>query len=127
MRRLLVVSAVVEAGTGLGVLLAPSVLAQTLLGGPLEGPVALTVARVGGAGLLALGIACWLSRHEGRALVAAMLFYNVAAVAILGYAAVGLAVSAVGLWPAIGLHTALAIWCAGALRSTPLDQTTTNP
>jgi multisubunit Na+/H+ antiporter MnhG subunit len=116
MKRLLVVSAVIEAGTGLGVLLAPSVLAQTLLGGPLEGPVALTVARVGGAGLLALGVACWLSRNEGRALVVAMLFYNVAAVAILTYAALGLALSGIGLWPAIGLHTALAGWCAAALK-----------
>jgi hypothetical protein len=116
MKRLLVVSAVIEAGTGLGVLLAPSVLAQTLLGGPLEGPVALTVARVGGAGLLALGVACWLSRNEGRGLVVAMLFYNVAAVAILAYAALGLALSAIGLWPAIGLHTALAIWCAATLK-----------
>jgi hypothetical protein len=50
MKNLLVFTAVVEAGTGLGGLLAPSVLAQTLLGGPLEGPVALTVARVGRCG-----------------------------------------------------------------------------
>jgi hypothetical protein len=116
MKKLLVITAAIEAGTGLGALLAPSVLAQTLLGGPLEGPIALTVARVGGAGLLALGIACWLSRNEGRPLVAAMLFYNVAAVAILAYAAVGFGLSSVGLWPAIGLHTALAIWCAAALK-----------
>ena len=116
MKRLLTVSSVVEAGTGLGVLIAPSVLAQTLLGGSLEGPVALTVARVGGAGLLALGLACWLSRNDGRPLVMAMLFYNVAAVAILAYAAVGLALSGAGLWPAIGLHTALAVWCAAALK-----------
>lgn len=114
MRRLLIVSGVVEAGTGLGVLLAPSVLAQTLLGGPVEGPVALTVARVGGAGLLTLGIACWLARNDGRALVRAMLFYNVAAVAILAYAALCLALSSIGLWPAIGLHTVLAGWCVVA-------------
>ena len=116
MKRLLVVSAVVEAGTGLGVLIAPSLLAQTLLGGPLEGPVVLTVARIGGAGLHALGIACWLSRNDGRPLVMAMLFYNVAAVAILAYAAVGLALSSIGLWPVIGLHTAMAVWCAGTLK-----------
>lgn len=127
MKRLLMASAVVEAGTGLGALLAPSVLAQALLGGPLEGSAALTVARVGGAGLLALGIACWLSRNDGHALVVAMLFYNVAAIAVLTYAAVSLALSGTGLWPAIGLHTALAVWCAIALKSTPLHQTTSNP
>jgi hypothetical protein len=116
MKKLLVITAAIEAGTGIGLLVVPAVIARVLLGGTLEGPAALTVARVGGAGLLALGIACWVSRNEGRALVAAMLFYNVAAVVILAYAAVGLALFAIGLWPAIGLHIALAIWCAAALK-----------
>lgn len=119
MKKLLVITAIIEAATGIGLLAAPSALARLLLGAPLEGPVTLTVARVGGAGLLTIGVACWLSRHDGRALAVAMLFYNVAAVAILAYAAVGLALSGIGLWPAIGLHTALAGWCVAALKSSP--------
>jgi hypothetical protein len=117
MKKLLTITAIIEAATGVGLLVAPAVLAQVLLGGALDGPVALTVARVGGAGLLTIGVACWLSRNDGRALVGAMLLYNIAAVAILGYAAVGLALSGIGLWPAIGLHTALAAWCVAALKS----------
>ena len=116
MKKLLVITAALEAGTGLGLLAAPSVIAQVLLGGTFEGSVALTVARVGGAGLLTIGIACWLARDNGRAMVMAMLFYNVAAVAILAYAAVGFALSGIGLWPAVALHTALAGWCVAALR-----------
>jgi hypothetical protein len=126
MKKLLTITAIIEAATGVGLLAAPAVLAQLLLGGTLDGPVALTVARVGGAGLLTIGVACWLSRNDGRALVVAMLLYNIAAVAILVYAAVVLALSAIGLWPAIGLHTALAAWCAVVLKSTPLHKTTTN-
>ncbi|HWL95067.1 MAG TPA: hypothetical protein VNT79_16220 [Phycisphaerae bacterium] len=117
MKKLLVTTAAIEAGTGLGLLIVPSVLARLLLGAPLDGPVALTVARVGGAGLITIGVACWLARDDGRALVVAMLFYNVAAVAILAHAAGGLALSGIGLWPAIALHTVLAGWCAAALKS----------
>jgi hypothetical protein len=126
MKHLLAITAAIESGTGIGLLIAPSVPARLLLGAPLDGPVALTVARVGGAGLLTLGVACWLARNSGRALVVAMLFYNVAALAILAYAAVGLALSGLGLWPAIGLHTTLAGWCAAALMSSP-PQTTADP
>ena len=115
MKKLLIITAVLEAATGIGLLVVPSALSRVLLGSPLDGPVALTLARVGGAGLLTIGIACWLARDHGRALVVAMLFYNVAAVAILGYAALGLALSGIGLWPAIGLHTALAGWCAAQI------------
>ncbi len=116
MKRLLVITAVLEAGTGLGLIVVPSMVAQVLLGGTLDSPAAVTVARVAGAALLALAVACWLARDNGRALIVAMLFYDAAAVAVLTHAALSLELSGIGLWPAIGLHTALAGWCAAALR-----------
>lgn len=112
MKKLLTITAAIEAGTGIGLLAAPQVIAQLLLGATLDAPAAVTVARVAGAALLALGVACWLARNDGRAMVVAMLFYNVIAVAILVHAAIGLELSGIGLWPAVGLHTALAAWCA---------------
>jgi hypothetical protein len=54
MKKLLTITAIIEFATGLGLLAAPATLAQLLLGGTLDTPAALTVARVGGAALLAI-------------------------------------------------------------------------
>jgi len=55
MKTLHTVTAVIELGAGLALLCRPSATVALLVGGaPLETPAALTVARVGGAGLLAL-------------------------------------------------------------------------
>jgi hypothetical protein len=77
------VTAIIELGAGLALLSFPSTTTAVLLGSPLNTPVALTLARVCGAALLSLGIACWLARGDtqnraARGLVAAMLLYNVA-------------------------------------------------
>jgi len=118
MKKLLTITAIIETATGLGLLAAPAVLAQLLLGGTLDTPAALTVARVGGAALITISVACWLSRENGRALVAAMLLYNVVVVGILA-----LALSGLGLWPAIALHLAFAFWCMACLRSKRVGMT----
>jgi hypothetical protein len=78
------VTAVMEAGVGSALVALPSQLATILFGAPLDSPVALTVARVAGVALSALGLACWLARDDGgshaaRGLLGAMLLYNAAA------------------------------------------------
>jgi hypothetical protein len=121
MKTLLVVMAVVEVGAGLALLAAPSFVAVLLLGSSLEYAVGLVVARICGAGLLSLGVACLLARDEAGApaggLLTAMLVYNVVATAVLGYARLGLGLMGILLWPAIVVHGALAIWCIVCLRS----------
>lgn len=119
MKPLLTISAAIESVTGLTLLVTPSVPASLLLGSRLETAVGSTVARIAGTGLLALGIACWLGRDDAvsaRTLVAAILFYNTAAAAVLIHAGLGLGVSALGLWPTVVLHLALAIWCIVCLQ-----------
>ena len=115
---LLTLSGALELGAGAALLAAPSLVASLLLGGTLEAP-AQVVARVAGAALLALGLACWSARREapGRGMVTAMLAYNVGAVAVFLHAHFGVGLNGIGLWPAIILHTGLAGWCVVARRS----------
>jgi hypothetical protein len=93
-----------------------------LIGGaPLPAPAALTVARVGGAGLLVLGVACWLARGDtqrraARGLVAAMLLY---AVAVLAFTCTGLGPHGVALRPVAVLHAVMTVWCVACLRRGP--------
>ena len=120
-KALLIVSALIELGAGLALLCCPSVMTTLLIGAALETPAALTVARVGGAGLLALGVACWLARADShsraaKGLIAAMLIYDVAAAAVLVDAGLGDGLNGPALWPAVVLHTAMSVWCAMRLR-----------
>lgn len=120
MKTLETVTSVIELGAGLALLSLPSATAALLVGAPLESPAALSVARVGGAGLLALGVACWLARYDpqslaARGLVAAMLLYNIAAVAVLAFAGIGFELHSVALWPTVALHAAMTVWCMTSL------------
>jgi hypothetical protein len=121
MKALHTVTAVIEIGAGLALLCFPSLTVKLLVGAPLETSATLTVARVGGAGLLALGVACWFARRDtqseaARGLVAAMLLYDVAAVAVLAFAGLGFGLHSVGLWPAVFLHAVMTVWCVACLR-----------
>lgn len=113
MKLLLSVTAALEGAVGLALLIKPALPVQLLLGGTLDSPAALTIARVGGAALLAIALLCWLWRRKGeRALAGTLLFYNAAAAVILGQAALVHGVSGAAIWPAIGLHIVMAGWCA---------------
>jgi quinol-cytochrome oxidoreductase complex cytochrome b subunit len=115
-----VTTAVIEAGAGLALLCVPSAAAALLLGTLLEAPAAFTVARVGGAGLLTLGVACWLTRSDAqspaaRGLVTAMVIYNLGVALILGVAGIQSQPVGIVLWPAVVLHVAMTIWCVMSL------------
>jgi hypothetical protein len=77
-KSLLSVTGVLEAVTGLALLVMPSVVVELLLGAAPGTPVGITVSRVAGVALLTLGVACWLAREDlasraAKGLVAAML------------------------------------------------------
>jgi len=109
MKKILVFAAISEAATGLALLIVPSLVGQLLLGAELTG-VAVTVARVAGIALIALGIACW----PGTPLVG-MLTYSAAVTLYLAYIGFAGGLTGILLWPAVVLHvilTALLYWAS---------------
>jgi hypothetical protein len=119
MKKLLTVTAVVEVGAGVALLGAPSVTASLLLGAGLEAVAAVNLARVGGAAILALSIVCWLTRDAqdpaARALVTAMVFYNLAVAGVLAFASFVDSLHGMLLWPAVAFHVAMGAWCVVTL------------
>jgi hypothetical protein len=111
MRKVLVVAAVAEIATGAALLLVPSLVGHVLLGAELAG-VAVTVARVAGIALIALGIACW----PGTPLVG-MLTYGVGVTLYLAYLGFAGGSTGVLLWPAVALHAILTALLARAWKS----------
>lgn len=120
MKTLLTATAVIEAGAGLALLGLPSATASLLLGTPLDSPAAVSLARIGGAAILALAIVCWLARRDAhssasRGLVVAMVFYNITVAAVLAFADFGHGMHGMLLWPAVAFHVAMGAWCITVL------------
>ena len=116
MKLLLIIAAIVEAPAGIALLLVPDVVSSLLLNTPIDTPTGLVLARIAGAALIALAIACWQARDGDRespatGVVEAILFYNFAAAMVLVYAGIRLELRSSVLWPAIVLHLSLGIWC----------------
>jgi hypothetical protein len=125
MKTLLSVTALLELGAGLAVLIFPEVFVDLLLRSTLDGIAALTVARIAGAALTALAVACWLARNDpasaaARELTLAMVLYNLGAVLVLGYAGVQSQVVGILLWPAVIIHVVMTVWCVLAVIRRPV-------
>lgn len=119
-KKLFTVTALVEMAAGLPLLFAPAVVIWILLGVHAPSAEALVVGRIAGAGLFAIGIACWFARADSgsptiRGLLWAILFYNAAACCVLAFTGFS-SLAGVGLWPAAALHGGMLIWCVLSLR-----------
>jgi hypothetical protein len=109
--RVLLFSSAVEIATGLGFLIAPSLLLSLLLG--MEGSTAVVmIARFFGIAVLSLGLACWPgaeNQSHGAPPLRAMLVYNVAAALYLAYLGAIDGVLGPLLWPGAVLHAIVAV------------------
>jgi hypothetical protein len=108
MKKLLALATVVEAVTGLALIVAPLLVGRLLLGAESTG-VAIPVSRVLGITLIALGVACW----PGPALLG-MLTYGALVTAYLLYLALGGEWVGFLMWPAVVLHAVLTLLLARA-------------
>jgi hypothetical protein len=116
-------SAAIEAATGVALLALPDFVARLLLGTELSAS-GIAVARVAGFALLALGVACWPGGDAPTPQVIRALFaYNLLAGLYLGYLRVGGGFVSYLLWPACALHIVFGVLLApgalGSNRSSP--------
>jgi multisubunit Na+/H+ antiporter MnhG subunit len=124
MKYLLLVTAAIEAGAGVALLIFPSATAALLLGSQLDRPPSMALVRVVGAILLVLGVACWLASRDmqkpcARRMAIVMTAYNI--IAAIALCAIGIGAPSVGvlLWPAVALHAAMEVWCVVCLMKKP--------
>ena len=117
MKPLLIVTALIEGLTGLALTIVPSFVVSILLGTSLTDPSAILIARLAGAALITIAIACWLrgSDNHSSIMVKVMIGYNIFSTTLLVYAGLFERISGPGLWPALLIHLGLLIWCVSAL------------
>jgi len=109
MKKVLTFAAVLEAATGVALLIVPSLVGRLLFGEEFTGIVIL-VARVLGIALLALGVSCW----PGSTALCGMLAYSALVTLYLLY--LGIRGEWVGplLWPVVVIHALLTALLARA-------------
>ena len=117
---LLTLTAVVEAVTGVVLLLTPSLVVKLLFGAAIAG-VEVAVGRFAGITLIALGVACWPAGTAPA--LSGMLTYNTATTLYLGYLGVGGEWAGIILWPAVAAHAILTVLLTRAW----LNAQTTHP
>ncbi len=108
-KTLTLLAAVLEVTAGCALIASPNFVAELLIGTTLSGG-GIAVGRVGGFGLLSLGLACWpgaeaVSTH----VIMALFIYNLLASFYLGYLRVVEGFVSYLLWPACVLHASFAV------------------
>jgi hypothetical protein len=118
MNTLLGLAAVLEAATGLVLMIHPTLVAQLLFGDGVSG-AGMALSRVAGFALLALGVACWPGREAGSGDVPAfraMLTYSLLVTIYLVYLGGVVHLAGILLWPAVAAHVVFTLLLVVAWR-----------
>jgi len=122
LRFLLTISGALEALVGVLALISPAPVVSLLIKGPTDS-LAIVLARLFGAGVFALGLACFKTRNDvaspaGLAVSLGITSYNLLAAAVLIWAAAGLSLGGMLLWVAGFGHAILGALFVAALVGT---------
>src|SRR5262245_58437285 len=118
MKQLLALAAVLEAVTGLALMIHPTLVAQLLFGDGVAG-AGMALSRIAGIALLALGVACWPEREAGSGSAPAfraMLTYSLLVTIYLAYLGGVAHLAAMLLWPAVAAHVIFMLLLVAAWR-----------
>ena len=118
MSTLLGLAAILEAATGLVLMIHPALVAQLLFGDGVSG-AGMALTRVAGIALLALGVACWPGRETGGGgapAFRAMLTYSLLVTIYLVYLGVVEHLMGMLLWPAVAAHVVFTLLLVAAWR-----------
>jgi hypothetical protein len=110
--------AVLEAATGLALMIQPALVAQLLFGDGVSG-AGMALSRVAGIALLALGVACWPGGQAGSGgapAFRAMLTYSLLVTIYLVYLGGVEHLAGVLLWPAVAAHVVFTLLLVAAWR-----------
>ncbi len=123
LRFLLALAGGLEILAGSAALIIPALVISLLLGSSLD-PIASVLARLFGAGVFGLGLACLKARHDvggpaGVAVSIGITAYNILAAVVLLWAAAGLSLGGLLLWAAGIGHGALSALFVFALFKRP--------
>jgi hypothetical protein len=126
---LLTTTAVLEAPTGLLLVLLPAPVLVLLFGWRQPGAEALVMARLAGGAVLGLRVSSWAARRRTdasgqRAVLTGVVTYQVVAAGVLVYVGAGLGMVGPLLWPAVILHIVFGAWstlCLVGITATPIS------
>jgi hypothetical protein len=106
-------SAIVEAVTGIGLIIFPARVAEILLHSPLNNSLETLLAMIGGAAICSLALSAWLVRSapKPQTELKMLLCYNLSVSIILIYGVSALGFKGIVLWIVIVFHLIQAAIC----------------
>jgi drug/metabolite transporter (DMT)-like permease len=113
MKRLLILAAVGEGLTGLILFVYPAIVTRLLFDSEIAA-AGVSMSRIAGIALIALGVACWPDRTTLRAFFG-MSTYSLLAMLYLVYAGFNRG-AGILLWPAVAVHAGLSVLLVWAWR-----------